>query len=55
MIIAQGTEEGCCMLRNLIEGYVKWPIHINFGKNEYLMLDLVGGTENNWNWKKFDY
>ena len=51
MIIAQDTEKAGCLLRNLVEGHVKWRIYINFGENEYLILDLVGGTENNWSWK----
>lgn len=24
---------------------MKWRLYINFGENDYLMLDLVGGTE----------
>jgi hypothetical protein len=48
VIIAQDTEEAGCMLSNLVEGYVKWQIYINLGKSECLILDFVGGTENNW-------
>jgi hypothetical protein len=28
------------MLRKLVEEYIKWGLQINFGKTEYLTLDL---------------
>jgi hypothetical protein len=39
VIIAQDTEEADCMLRNLVDGYAKLLMYINFGKNKYLVLD----------------
>jgi hypothetical protein len=43
VIIAQDTEDAEYMLRKLVEEYMKWGLQINFGKTEYLTLDLEAG------------
>jgi hypothetical protein len=57
---AHDTEDTGYMLRNLVQGCVKWRTHIYIfflggggGRHtgKYLILDFVGGTENTWSWK----
>jgi hypothetical protein len=43
VIITQDIEDAKYMLRKLIQEYMKWELQINFGKTEYLTLDLGGG------------
>jgi hypothetical protein len=43
VIITQDTEDAEYMLRKLVEEYKKWGLQINFGKTEYLTLDLGAG------------
>jgi hypothetical protein len=43
VIIAQHIEDAEHMLRKLVEEYTKWGLQINFGKTEYLTLDLGAG------------
>jgi hypothetical protein len=43
VIIAQDIEDAEYMLRKLVEEYTKWELRINFGKTEYLTLDLGAG------------
>jgi hypothetical protein len=43
VIIAQHIEDAEHTLRKLVEEYTKWRLQINFGKTEYLTLDLGAG------------
>jgi hypothetical protein len=43
VIIAQDTDDAECMLRKLVEEYMKWGLQINFGKTECLTLDPGAG------------
>jgi hypothetical protein len=43
VIIAQDIEDAEYMLKILVEEYKKWGLQINFGKTEYLTLDLGAG------------
>jgi hypothetical protein len=45
VIIAQDIEDAEYrpMLRKLVNEYMKWGLQINFGKTEYLKLDLGAG------------
>jgi hypothetical protein len=43
VIIAQDAEDAEYMLRKLVEEYMTWGLQINFGKTEYLTLDLGAG------------
>jgi hypothetical protein len=43
VIIAQDTEDAEYMLRKLVEEHMKWALQLNFGKTEYLTLDLGAG------------
>jgi hypothetical protein len=43
VIIAQDTEDAECMMRKLVEAYMKWGLQINFVKTEYLTLDPGAG------------
>jgi hypothetical protein len=40
VIIIQDTEDAEYMLRKLVQEYMNWGLQINFGKTEYLTLDL---------------